>query len=41
MALSVVCADSLLIRGSRVRQRPRRPIIAGAAMWDWRTWSNR
>jgi hypothetical protein len=32
----VVRANSLLIRGSRDRQRPRRPVIA---MNDWRTWS--
>ncbi|KAL7539500.1 hypothetical protein ACHAXR_009363 [Thalassiosira sp. AJA248-18] len=32
MAIAVVRANSLLIRGSRVRQRPRRPLIAGAAM---------
>ena len=36
MALSVVRANSLLIRGSRVRQKPRRPLISDrASMMDW------
>ena len=36
MALSVVRANSLLIRGSRDRQKPRRPLISDrAAMMDW------
>ena len=40
MALSVVKANSLLIRGSRERQRPRRPYISDRfAMYDWQTWS--
>ena len=34
MAIAVVRANSLLIRGSRVWQRPPRPLIAGAAIWD-------
>ena len=39
MALAVVKANSLLIRGSRERQRPRRPIINNrAAMYDCRCW---
>ena len=42
MAIAVVRANSLLIRGSRDRQRPRRPLIPnGAALGDWRTWSDR
>ncbi len=42
MAIAVVCANSLLIRGSRDQQRPRRPLIPdGAALGDWRTWSDR
>ena len=39
MALAVVRANSLLIRGSRDRQRPRHPAIADrAAFNDWRFW---
>ena len=39
MALAVVRANSLLIRGSRDRQQPRRPLVPdGAALGDWRTW---
>ena len=42
MAISVVKANSLLIRGSRERQRPRRPYILDRyAMYDWQTWSGR
>ena len=42
MSLSVVRANSLLIRGSRVRQQPRRPQISErAAMFDWQTWQGR
>jgi hypothetical protein len=42
MAIAVVRANSLLIRGSRDQQRPRRPLIPdGAALGDWRTWSDR
>ncbi len=42
MAIAVVRANSLLIHGSHDRQRPRRPLIPdGAALGDWRTWSNR
>ncbi len=42
MAIAVVRANSLLIRGSRDRQRPRRPLIPdGAALGDWPTWSDR
>ena len=41
MAIAVVRANSLLIRGSRDRQRPRCPLIPdGAALGDWRTWSD-
>ena len=37
MALAVVKANSLLIRGSRDRQKPRRPQISDrASMYDWR-----
>ena len=32
MAIAVVRANSLLIRGSRDRQRPRRPLIPGGAV---------
>jgi hypothetical protein len=42
MAIAVVRANSLLIRGSRDRQRPRRPVPVISdrhAMNDWRTWS--
>ena len=36
MALSVVRSNSLLIRGSRDRQKPRRPLISDrASMMDW------
>ena len=42
MAIAVVHANSLLIRGSRDRQRARRPLIPdGAALGDWQTWSDR
>jgi len=42
MAIAVVRANSLLIRGSRDRQRSRRPLIPdGAALGDWQTWSDR
>ncbi len=41
MAIAVVCANSLLIHGSRDRQQPRRPLIPdGAALEDWRTWQD-
>ena len=37
MALAVVKANSLLILGSRDRQKPRRPQISDrASMYDWR-----
>ena len=37
MALAVVKSNSLLIRGSRDRQKPRRPQISDrASMYDWR-----
>ena len=40
MAIAVVRANSLLIRGSRDRQHPRHPVISDRhAMIDWRTWS--
>ncbi len=40
MAIAVVRANSLLIRGSRDRQRPRHPVISDRhAMNDWHTWS--
>ncbi len=39
MVIAVVRANSLLIHGSRDRQRPRRPLIPdGAALGDWQTW---
>ena len=42
MAIAVVRANCLLIRGSRDQQRPRRPLIPdGAALGDWRTWTDR
>ena len=42
MALAVVRANSLLIRGSRDRQRVSRPNIAdGSALLDWQTWQER
>ena len=42
MALAVVKANSLLIRGSRDRQRASRPqIVDGSAMLDWQTWEDR
>ena len=40
MTISVVRANSLLIRGSRDRQRPRPPEISDRhVMNNWRTWS--
>jgi hypothetical protein len=37
----IVHANSLLIRGSRDQQRPRRPLIPdGAALGDWQTWQD-
>ncbi len=40
MAIAVVRANSLLICGSRDRQRPRRPVVSDRhAMNGWRTWS--
>ena len=42
MALAVVRANTLLLRGSRVRQSRPRPIIEdGAAMEGWHQWSER
>jgi len=42
MAIAVVRANSLLIRGSHDGQRPRRPLIPdGAALGDWQTWLKR
>ena len=42
MAIAVVCANSLLICGSRDQQQPRRPLTPdGAALGDWRTWTDR
>jgi len=42
MALAVVRANSLLLRGSRDRQRTPRPCIAdGSALLDWQTWQDR
>jgi hypothetical protein len=39
MAIAVVRANSLLIRGSRDQQSPRRPLIPdGASLGDWQTW---
>ena len=41
MAIAVVRANSLLIRGSRDRQHSRRPLIPdGAALGDWQTWQD-
>jgi hypothetical protein len=41
MAIAVVRANSLLICGSRDRQRPHRPLIAdGAVLGDLQTWSD-
>ena len=38
MAIAVVRANSLLIHGSRDRQRPWRPLIPdGVALGDWQT----
>ena len=40
MVIAMVRANSLLIRGSRDRHRPPRPVISDRhAMNDWRTWS--
>ena len=40
VAIAMVCANSLLIRGSRDRQHPRRSVIFDQhAMNNWRTWS--
>ena len=42
MAIAVVRANSLLIRGSRDKQRARLPLIPdGTALGDWQTWSDR
>ena len=42
MAIAVVRANILLIRGSRDRQRPRHPFIPDrAALGDWQTWQDR
>ncbi len=42
MAIAVVPANSLLIRGSWDQQQPRHPLIPdGAALGDWQTWSDR
>jgi hypothetical protein len=39
MSIAKVCANSLLIRGSRDRQCPCRPVIFDQhTMNDWRTW---
>jgi hypothetical protein len=41
MAIAVVRANSLLICGSRGRQRPRHPLIPDeAALGDWQTWQD-
>jgi hypothetical protein len=41
MAIAVVCANSLLICGSRDRQHPRRPLIPdGAALGNWQNWQD-
>jgi hypothetical protein len=41
MAIAIVCANSLLIRGSRDRQRPQCPLIPdGAALGNWQTWQD-
>jgi hypothetical protein len=42
MAIVAVCANSLLIRGSRDQQQPQRPLIPDrAALGDWQTWLER
>jgi hypothetical protein len=42
MAIAVVRANSLIIRGSCDQQQPRRPLIPdGAALGDWQTWLDR
>ena len=42
MSIMIVRANTLLLRGSRDRQTPRRPQISDqAAMYDWRTWEER
>ena len=42
MALAVVKANSLLIRGSRDRQRASHPqIVDASALLDWQTWEDR
>ncbi len=42
ISIAAVRANSLLIRGSRDRQQPRRPLIPnGAVLGDWWTWSDR
>jgi hypothetical protein len=41
MAIAVVCANSLLIRGSRDQQQPHCPLIPDrASLGDWRTWQD-
>ncbi len=42
IAIAVVRANSLLIRGSQDQRRPRRPLIPDrAALGDWQTWLER
>ena len=42
MAITVFRVNSLLIRGSRDRQCPCRPLIPdGAALGNWQTWLDR
>ncbi len=41
MAITVVCANSLLIRGSRDQQHSRHTLIPdGAALGNWQTWQD-
>ena len=41
MAIAVVCANSLLIHGSRDQQKPGHPLIPDkAALGDWQTWQD-
>jgi hypothetical protein len=41
MAIAVVPTTSILIHGSRDRQKPRHPLIPdGAALGDWQIWQD-
>ena len=42
MNLAVICANSLLICGSKDCQKARRPVINDrTSMYDWRMWHDR